>query len=390
MILDAPVQPKPAALDGMLDRAAALKPTFAAQHDQTDQARRVSDDAVEALRQTGMFKLLQPKRFGGFEADYDLFSAMVEEVAGACASTAWVASVLTEHAWAIGCFPEAAQEDVWGSNPDAIASSSLSPKAVKAVDGGFLVDGTWQFSSGCDHADWVMIGGAYVDAEGGSQIRYLLIPKADVQIVDDWRVLGLRGTGSKSLKFDNVFVPMHRSVPFPALITGATPGAALYPDSYLYRAPRSWLATYTFTPIILALAQKGLELVVERLSGRVTRGVRVADQEAVQIKIAVSAAEIDLARLRMHAGVRENVALLRRGGTPTREQTLANSRDIAYLVKLLRTAMERLCEAQGSGYIYDDDPVQSVLRDLVTASTHRIANWELSMIPYGKLRLGVG
>src|SRR6202049_3986979 len=197
----------------LLARARALVPRLAERAPAATAARMLPAETIADYHKAGIVNILQPKRFGGMQGRFSLFSRIVEELTYGCASSAWVYAVLAEHQWIIAQYPEAAQIDVWGEDPEAVAASSLAPReAIRHVPGGWRLSGRYPFSSGCDYAQWAIIG-AFLGEKGDPRhIAYLLVPLAEVEIADDWQVLGLLGTGSKSLILHDVFVPEHRSV----------------------------------------------------------------------------------------------------------------------------------------------------------------------------------
>src|SRR6202030_1340784 len=226
-------------------------------------------------------RILQPRRFGGLQGRFSLFSRIVEELTYGCASAAWVYAVLAEHQWIIAQYPEEAQIDVWGEDPKAVAASSLAPReAVRHVPGGWRLSGRYPFSSGCDFAQWAIIG-AFLGEKGDPRhIAYLLVPLAEVEIVDDWQVLGLAGTGSKSLLVRDVFVPEHRCVMVNDLFAGTPPGALVHPDYPVVRAPRGFLVSYSLPPVAISLGRRALDIACRDLSTRLSRRVtRMAESE---------------------------------------------------------------------------------------------------------------
>ena len=210
----------------MLERARALVPRLAQRAPAATAARLLPVETIAEYHAAGILRILQPKRFGGMQGRFSLFSRIVEELTYGCASSAWVYAVLAEHQWIIAQYPEAAQIDVWGEDPKAVASSSLAPReAARREPGGWRLSGHYPFSSGCDYAQWAIIG-AFLGPKGDPRgVAYLLVPLAEIEIVDDWQVLGLLGTGSKSLVLRDVFVPEHRSVMVSDLFAGTPPGA---------------------------------------------------------------------------------------------------------------------------------------------------------------------
>ena len=288
----------------MLERARALIPRVAERASAAAAARQLPAETIDEYRAAGILRILQPRRFGGMQGRFSLFSRIVEELTYGCASSAWVYAVLAEHQWIIAQYPEEAQIDVWGEDPEAVASSSLAPReAARRVPGGWRLSGRYPFSSGCDYAQWAIIGTFLGEKGDPRHIAYLLVPLAEVEIVDDWQVLGLLGTGSKSLILRDVFVPEHRSVMVSDLFAGTPPGALVHPDYPVLRAPRGFLVSYSLPPVVIALGRRALEIACAALATRVSRGVtKVAESEVVQMAIGEAAAAIDVATLLLHTG----------------------------------------------------------------------------------------
>src|SRR6516225_6637100 len=279
----------------MLERARALIPLLTQRAPAAAAARQLPEETIAEYRAAGILRILQPRRFGGLQGRFSLFSRIVEELTFGCGSSAWVYAVLVEHQWIIAQYPEQAQIDMWGDNPLAVASSSLAPRApAKKVPGGWRLSGKFPFSSGCDYAQWAILGVFLGEMGDARSIAYLLVPLAEIEIVDDWHVLGLAGTGSKSLHLHDVFVPEHRCVMVSDLFNGTPPGAAVHPDYPVLRAPRGFLVSYLLPPVAIATARRALDLACAALAGRVSRGVtRVAESEVVQMTIGEAAAAID-------------------------------------------------------------------------------------------------
>jgi 3-hydroxy-9,10-secoandrosta-1,3,5(10)-triene-9,17-dione monooxygenase len=286
----------------LLARARALIPRLAERAPAAAAARQLPARTIAEYRDAGILRILQPKCFGGMQGRFSLFSRIVEELTYGCASSAWVYAVLAEHQWIIAQYPEAAQIDVWGDDPEAVASSSLAPRAAaKRVSGGWRLSGRYPFSSGCDYAQWAILGAFLGEMGDPRRIAYLLAPLAEIEIVDDWQVLGLAGTGSKSLVLHDVFVPEHRCVMVSDLFAGTPPGALVHPEYPVLRAPRGFLVSYSLPPVAIALGRRALDIACAALSGRVSRGVtKLADSEIVQMAIGEAAAAIDVATMLLH------------------------------------------------------------------------------------------
>ena len=289
---------------------------------------------------------------------FSLFSRIVEELTYGCASSAWVYAVLAEHQWIIAQYPEQAQIDVWGDDPQAVASSSLAPRAAaKRVAGGWRLSGRYPFSSGCDYAQWAILGAFLGEMGDPRHIAYLLVPLAEIEIVDDWQVLGLAGTGSKSLVLHDVFIPEHRCVMVGDLFAGTPPGALVHPDYPVLRAPRGFLVS-----LLAAAGRDRARPPRARSRLRHAGGPGVARRDQVgriprscRWPIGEAAAAIDVATMLLHTGreVQHRSGQLgpqdHRGGgaaRPPRHGLRAASGELG---------VDRLCELDGARWVYDSD-----------------------------------
>jgi alkylation response protein AidB-like acyl-CoA dehydrogenase len=373
----------------LLERARALVPRLAERAPAATAARMLPAETIADYHAAGIVNILQPRRFGGPQGRFSLFSRITEELTFGCASSAWVYAVLAEHQWIIAQYPEQAQIDVWADNPNAVASSSLAPRAAaKKTGGGWRVSGKFPFSSGCDYAQWAIVGVFLGELGDAHSVAYLLVPLSDIEIVDDWHVLGLAGTGSKSLRLDDVFVPEHRCVMVADLFAGTPPGAAVHPDYPVVRAPRGFLVSYSLPPVAIATARRALDIVCRDLSTRVSRGVtRMAQSEAVQMAVGEAAAAIDAATLALHEGRDRSTDAVSSGRLIMPIEALRARRDMVYAQHQVGWAMERLCELSGARWVYDSDPLQEMRRDVMTILTHHAASRPAAYAPYGQALL---
>jgi alkylation response protein AidB-like acyl-CoA dehydrogenase len=376
----------------LLDRARALVPLLAERAPAAAAARQLPAETIAEYHAADILRILQPRRFGGMQGRFSLFSRIVEELTYGCASSAWVYAVLAEHQWIIAQYPEQAQIDVWGDDPEAVASSSLAPReAARRVPGGWRLSGRYPFSSGCDYAQWAIIGTFLGEKGDPRHIAYLLVPLGEAEIVDDWQTLGLLGTGSKSLVLDDVFVPEHRSVMVSDLFAGTPPGALVHPDYPVLRAPRGFLVSYSLPPVAIALGRRALDVACASLAGRVSRGVtRVAESEVVQMVIGEAAAAIDVATLLLHTGRESSTATVSSGRKITEAEALRARRDMVYAQHQVGWALDRLCEVDGARWVYDNDELGAIRRDVMTILTHHAASRQAAMAPYGKMLLACG
>ena len=294
-----------------------LLPVLRERAQEAEDARVVPAESIKALAETGFFRLLQPARFGGFEADPLTFLTAVRLIASACGSTGWVSSVVGVHPWQLALFPLQAQEEVWGEDPATRISSSYAPTGkAEAVPGGHQLSGRWSFSSGCDHATWVLLGAIVSDGEGNpADFRTFLLPASDYAIDDVWDTVGLRGTGSNDIVVADVFVPEHRSLSFTDVFRCDCPGQEANPAP-LYRLPYGSLFSYSITTPIIGMAMGAYEAHVAYQRDRVRAsyvGQKAAEDPHSQVRVAEAAAELDAAWLALERNMAELMEHARAG-----------------------------------------------------------------------------
>lgn len=377
-------------IDDLVARARALVPTIAARATEAEKACCLHDETVRDLRDAGLFRLLQPTDYDGFGKDIESLVRVTAEIGMACGSAGWVYSVGAFHAWNIGLFPRAAQEDVWGADPDALAASSYVP-AGKAVPeaGGARLSGRWPFASGCDHFGWIILG---AKEEGGETIHFYLVPKSDFEIVRDWQVAGLAATGSNSVVLTDVFVPDHRRISFQAAKEGRTPGAELYGD--LFRLPFFAVSSYCLVSPALGIAWGALRNYIDDVRGREVRSIAgaasgLAGYAAVQTRVAEASGKIDAAMELILRDCRDIVATLRDGRPITTEQRTRNKRDQALAIRFAKEAVQLLVDGTGAKGLNTDQPIQRAWRDLQAAGAHITLNWDILMPAHGRVLLGL-
>jgi alkylation response protein AidB-like acyl-CoA dehydrogenase len=375
----------------VLERARRLIPRLAERAATATERRTLPPETIAEYHDTGILRVLQPRRFGGMQARFSLFSRIAEELSWGCASSGWVYAVLAEHQWILAQYPERAQIDVWGDDPLAVVSSSLAPraKAEPVAGGGWRLSGRYTFSSGCDHAQWAILGAFLGEIGDPRHIAYLMVPLSEVEIVDDWHVLGLAGTGSKSLILRDVFVPEHRVVMVADLFAGTPPGALVHPDYPVLRAPRGYLVSFSLPTVCIALGGKALDIVCRALPGRLSRGVtKLAESEVVQMTLGEAAAAIDAATTLLHHGRDLTTEEVDSGRRIAPAEALRVRRDMVWAQHQIGVALEKLCELCGARWVYDSDPLQEIRRDVMTILTHHAASRQAAYAPYGSLLLG--
>ena len=372
-----------------------LLPMLRARAQEAEDARVVPAESIKALEEAGHFRLLQPARFGGYEADPLTFYTAVRLIASACGSTGWVSSVVGLHPWHVGLFPLQAQEEVWGEDPATRISSSYAPTGkAEAVPGGHKLSGRWSFSSGCDHCTWVLLGSFVFSGGKPVDFRTFLLPIRDYRIDDVWDTVGLRGTGSNDIVVQDVLVPEHRSVSFTDMHRCQLPGQEANPAP-LYRLPYGSVFSYCITTAIIGMAAGAYDAHVEYQRKRVRAsyaGQKAADDPHSQVRVATAAAEIDAAWLALDRNMTELMGYARAGEKIPLPLRLRTRRDQVLGTGRSISAIDLLFENSGGRALAAGTPIQRFWRDAHAGRVHAINDPEraLSMFGRGEFGLDVG
>ncbi|WP_433794906.1 3-hydroxy-9,10-secoandrosta-1,3,5(10)-triene-9,17-dione monooxygenase oxygenase subunit [Actinoplanes sp. CA-252034] len=381
-------------MEAVLAGVRELLPVLRERAQETEDRRSLAPETVKALAETGFFRLLQPARFGGHEAHPLDFLTCVRDIASACGSTGWVASVVGVHAWQLGLFPDRAQQDVWGADPGTRMSSSYAPTGkITRVDGGYRVDGRWSFSSGCDHATWVLLGGIVPPGDDGTPADFctFLLPAADYTVEDVWHTVGLRGTGSNDIVVDGAFVPSYRALSFNDTARCVCPGQEQNPGP-LYRIPYASIFTYAITTPIIGMATGAYRAHVDYTRERVRAayaGVKAAEDPHAQVRVAEAAADIDSAWYAVEANMRELMDLTTAGTRLPMPLRLRIRRDQVRGTALAIRAVDRLFESSGGRALAIGTPIQRFWRDAHSGRVHAINDPERALSMYGRGEFGL-
>jgi len=337
--------------------------------------------------------MLQHVRYGGFESHALEFYEAVKLIASACGSTGWVASVLGVHPWHVGLFDDRAQQEVFGEDQDTRISSSYAPTGrATAVEGGFRFSGKWSFSSGCDHATWVLLGGLVMNDEGKPiDFRTFLLPIADYTINDVWDTVGLRGTGSNDIVVEDVFVPEYRALSMSNTARCKCPGQEVNPGP-LFRMPYGTIHPYAVTAPIIGMATGAYALHVGATRERVRAaylGEKSVDDPFAQVRIATAAADVDVAWWTLEKDINDEWAHAVAGTKipidlrlrARRDQVLGSGRALA--------AIDLLFESAGGKAINAGLPLPRFWRDAHAARVHAGNDPERVLVLYGKNELGI-
>src|ERR1700748_1308843 len=228
------------AFAAMANRAKALIPQLRDGAARTEELRRLPPETERDLHEAGLFRILQPKRVGGSEFDYVALVDCADALGQGDASVAWNFANLASHHWMLGMFDRRAQDAVWAKDADALIASSFIFPAGRArkVEGGYVLRGSWPFSSGVESCEWNMLASVVSseDEADGIEYRIFLLNKKDYTVKDPWNAAGLGGAGSNDVEVADAFLAEPMSISVSDLAGGPTPGSAVNPNA-LYALP---------------------------------------------------------------------------------------------------------------------------------------------------------
>lgn len=379
------------------EQARELAPKLRERAEETERLRRLPDETIADIKKVGFFKMLRPKRYGGFETDIKTYADVVVELSRACASTGWIVALCGIRELMVAeSFSEKAHDEIFGENPDDVLFAGVyEPRKAVAykVDGGYLIEeGFWMFCSGSQHATWGYFGLPIRDDEGNLLDQILMtLPFKHMEIQDDWYSLGLKGSGSNSVKMHNVFIPDHRAVSFVEVLNGHFQSTHLR-DIPLYN-------TSLFPALILSLglpilgAVKGaLDLYLEKLPYRRAANLGVEflkDAASTHLQVSEAALKIDTAEMHFYRVIDELEHWAKSGKHMDPDHRIRALADIGYANKILREALEIIIWASGSGFVYDGNPLQRIIRDVITMNSHRSLSPTITKENYGRILVGL-
>jgi 3-hydroxy-9,10-secoandrosta-1,3,5(10)-triene-9,17-dione monooxygenase len=378
-----------------LANARAIAPALAGREQEAHALRRLPDASIRELHESGLLRILQPRRVGGAELEFGTLVEVCAEIARGSASTGWVYGYLASHHWMLGMWPRQAQDEVWGTSgasADAlIAASMIFPGGrATAVEGGYRLTGHWGFCSGVDFCGWNILGGIVAGDPAADEFEYrmFLLPKANYRIIDKWHTSGLVATGSREIETSDIFVPEHRTLAIHHTKGGPTPGSAANPGP-LYRIPVLATFGYVVAGVPLGIAQAALDIFTGASRSRLASysGRKLADFATVQEKVAEAGALTDAAR-RVLTGNCSELMRQVEAGTPDIATRVRMRRDAAFAATLCRRAVDLLHEASGGAAMFLAHPMHRAFADMHAASTHIALSWDAIAATAGRVAMG--
>ena len=376
----------------LLGLAREMIPDFRARAAEAESARRLPDANHEAMRDAGLYRALQPERFGGDALDLGMMIDVAAELGRGCGSSAWIFTNLAMQAWVNGMKAPEAQEELWADGKDALVASAFPGKDAKIdrVTDGFEVSGTWHYASGIDFATGLNLQIFYTPDNRPPEQRFAYIPASDYTVVDDWFMTGLAATGSRSVEVRETFIPDYRTLNSRDVQGGASPGSEIN-DATLYKLPFWGIGGKAFSGPAIGIARGAQDIMEDDLSGRVgARGARLAEQSTVQVRIAESGAEIDAAWALLQKDCADAADMVESGAEFDLVQRTKWRRNNSYAVQLCLRGVERLYQLAGMRGMYSDSDIQRASRDVHAAASQVAIAWDPQAANYAKARFGLG
>jgi 3-hydroxy-9,10-secoandrosta-1,3,5(10)-triene-9,17-dione monooxygenase len=360
----------------LLDAARAMAPQLCARMQQCSEEGKVPDETIAEFREAGFFKVLQPEQWGGYAMDPQVFYALGLEIAQYCMSSAWALGVIAVHNWQLAVFDDQAAQDVWADDPSVLLSSSYAPVGkVKVVDGGFRLSGRWSFSSGSAHCKWAFLGAVVPTAEAPfdmANYRTFLVPISDYEIVDNWDVVGLQGTGSNDIVVDDVFVPEHRTHKSMDGFRCDNPGNAVN-DAPLYRLPFMQVFVRAVCTATLGGLMGSLDAFIEVAKTRRVGPNKMSDDPGARLLAAQVRTSIEEMKRTMFCNFDAMMAYTRAGQPIPLLERVQYRYDSAVVADRCAELSAKMLKASGSGGIRHGSLLLARHLDILASQAH-VAN----------------
>jgi len=376
----------------MILRAASMVEDLAARAPRAESERRIPEETIQAFHDAGFFRIQQPARVGGYEFDPTIYMDVCSIIAQGCASSAWVLLNLAAHHGFLALCEIKIQDEIWSADPDTlIASSYAFVGRAEPCDGGYRLSGKWSFSSGINHSTWVILGGTVAGDNGAApQTRYFILPQSDYTVVDNWNVVGLRGTGSNDVHCSDVFVPAYRTLSSAAFLERKAPGLSVNTNA-IYKLPSFSTGGFTLLPALHGAARSALNHFINtaKAGRKTTSGRNLADNAAIQTRIAEADALLEAAEMVSRQSYMEIMATVEAGQSLDATTLVRMRRNGAWCGQQCVRAVDIVMSGMGATAIFEGSPVQRAWRDTHAGAAQLMLQWDAVAAPAGRVLLGL-
>lgn len=357
----------------IIARAVSLIPMLRERADEVEKNRMVSTETIQAFTDAGFFKILQPKKWGGYEMHPNVLNKVLMELGRGCPSSAWNVMVLGVHPFEVGLLDTRVGDELWSEDPHALVSSSYAPFGkVEAVEGGYELEGEWLTSSGCDHAAGGAFLGGRVKEKDGVVFRSFWVPAKHLEIVDDWHVVGLAGTGSKKLVVKKTFVPSYRSHVI-ADYNDSTHGHL----NNLYKVPFFYVFYAAVSSVIVGMARGMVDMYIEHMTPRqnLNQAVGAAVNDPfIKQRLGAAVAKIQGAASRILNNTDEAWSYASKGELVPLEVRVQHFASNQFTGGECFDAAHMLFKKTSTRGVWLSNPMQRQMRDILVAANHITQN----------------
>lgn len=351
-------------------------------------ARRPLDRVIDVIRESGLFSLMVPKKYGGYEADLDTFFDVVLTLSRADASMGWLTGFYIEHNLWLFNYPDDVCEKVLDGNNYVLAPATLNIGGgqAKKVDGGYVLSGQWQWGTGIIHSTWVLAGGLVMDDQAGPVPTFFLMPTSAVEPIDTWHVTGMCATGSWDFKITDVFVPEDHALPFQQLLE-ATSGITERFSGPLYSTPLMPVLGFAAGLPILGAAQMALAEFSGQMRKKIEKNMLRAGSPLSDVSgvLGEAALKIETAELILRNVMADIMAKRKTASHAERSMWLSR---MAYAVYTCKEAVLQISEETGASGGLLSNPIQRAVRDISIATNHVIFSKNSRFSDVGRTLLG--
>ncbi len=336
---------------------------IAARREEFDRLSHVPRDMIAQLKRAGIYRAATPKRFGGDALAPSAFLDMIERIAMVDGSAAWVASFGSANVY-LAALPLATQAHIYADGPDQAFAGGLFPvQPAQPADGGWRVNGTWKFASGCKGADWLGVGISTGGAGVPGKPRTAVFRPHQVEIVENWDVVGMQGTGSHDLRVADQFVADDWT-----FVRGGEPCV----DEPLYRYPTIAYAAQVLAVVNLGLARAALDVANQMAGGRktTTGAPQLAERAYYRIELAKAEAQLRSARAFFYDSTDEVWQSILAGRPVTPDQISLLRLAATQIAREGADVVQRAYRLGGTMAIYRTHPLQRLLRDSMVVTQH--------------------
>jgi alkylation response protein AidB-like acyl-CoA dehydrogenase len=373
--------------DELVRRAHDLIPVLRERAAATEEARRLLPETFADFQHAGLFRICQPRRYAGFEFGLDVLEAVLVEIGRGCVSSAWTLGILAGHAWWVTQFPEEGQQEIYGDHGVALLPTGIFGRggSARRVEGGYELGGRWVYQSGCDVSNWYGCGALVEDPEGGPpSAATFIVPASEGRIEDDWHVLGMKGTGSKTVVIDKTFVPERRAVALADVDAQETPGSRVH-ENPLYSTPLFAFISIEVTGAAVGGALQAVDVLEEMGRSKPVRGRGGGGGETPQMQMSVPSFRRRLAEAKTLADAAKALLLSESqrlmalsaeckasGRKMSREEIAEVTLRQTRVIDLSVQAVKQAFTAAGTSATVTGHPMERCLRDVYTISTHQV------------------